>query len=198
MTTIAFFDFDGTITQKDTLWEIIRFHRGSMRMYLGVVKLLPALIRFKLKQLPAQEMKQRVFRYYFGEMTEEDFNAGCADFCRNRLPTIIRPQALTAIRKHQEQGHRIVVVTASAENWVSPWCASLQIGCIGTRLETRDARISGNILGINCNGTEKVNRIRQQFRLEDYQEIFAYGDSEGDKPMLALAHHAAFRPFRDK
>ncbi|MGO4291413.1 HAD family hydrolase [Chitinophaga sp. RAB17] len=194
--TIAFFDFDGTITNRDTLWEIIRFHRGRAAMYAGMVQLLPALLRFKLKMTPAQEMKEQVLDYFFGEMSASDFAAGCEDFCRERLPSLIRPLALTAIRKHQQQGHHVVVVTASAQDWVAPWCRKENIVCLGTRLEVKNKQITGKIQGINCNGEEKVNRIRHAYRLENFGEIYAYGDSEGDRPMLALAQYAHFKPFR--
>lgn len=193
--TIAFFDFDGTITHRDTLWEIIRFHRGRAAMYAGVIQLLPALLRFKLKMLPAQEMKEQVLKYFFAEMPSGEFTAGCESFCRERLPSLIRPLALTAIRKHQEQGHHVVVVTASAQDWVAPWCRKENIVCLGTRLEVKNKVITGKIQDLNCNGKEKVNRIRQAYRLENFQEIYAYGDSEGDQPMLELANHKYFRSF---
>ncbi|MBO9731181.1 MAG: HAD-IB family hydrolase [Chitinophaga sp.] len=194
--TIAFFDFDGTITNRDTLWEIIRFHRGRAAMYAGIVQLLPALLQFKLKMIPAQAMKEEVLGYFFREMPASEFTSGCDKFCRERLPLLIRPLALAAIRKHQQQGHHVVVVTASAQDWVAPWCRKENIVCLGTRLEVKDKLMTGKIQDINCNGEEKVRRIRQAYRLENFSEIYAYGDSEGDRPMLALAKHAHFKPFR--
>jgi phosphoserine phosphatase len=71
----------------------------------------------------------------------------------------------------------------------------LGIGCIGTRLEIRDAKITGRIHGVNCNGVEKVNRIKQQFDLSGYDDIYAYGDTVGDKPMLQMATYGYFRRF---
>ncbi|HVI46165.1 MAG TPA: HAD-IB family hydrolase [Chitinophaga sp.] len=196
MKGIAFFDFDGTITCKDTLWEIIRFQKGATAMYAGIIKLLPDLVLFKLKKIPAQDMKQRVLEYFFGEMKEQQFADACRNFCHNRLPQLIRKPALTAIQNHQSSGHQVVVVTASAYHWVAPWCQSLGIACIATLLEVKDHRITGRILGINCNGHEKVARIMQEYNMEDYGEIYAYGDSEGDAPMLALSPQPQFKPFR--
>lgn len=193
---IAFFDFDGTITTRDTLWQIIRHHRGRAAMYAGMIQLLPALLRFKLKLLPAQRMKEEVLEYFFGEMPAQDFSAGCESFCRDKLPSLIRPQALTAIRNHKAQGHHVVVVSASAQDWVAPWCRRENIICLATRLEVKNKVVTGKIQGINCNGEEKVKRIREAYHLENFQEIYAYGDSEGDRPMLALAQHASFKPFR--
>lgn len=57
-------------------------------------------------------------------------------------------------------------------------------------------RLTGRILGRNCHGAEKVSRIREAFNLSDYDDIYAYGDTKGDKPMLALAKHAFYKPFR--
>lgn len=195
--TIAFFDFDGTITNRDTLWEIIRYHRGRAAMYAGMIQLLPALLRFKLKMLSAQEIKEQVLAYFFSEMPAADFTAGCESFCREMLPSLVRPQALAAIRKHRELGHHVVVVTASAQDWVAPWCRTENMICLGTRLEVKNNLITGKILGLNCNGEEKVHRIRSAYNLENFSEIYAYGDSKGDKPMLALAQHASYKPFRE-
>jgi phosphoserine phosphatase len=57
--------------------------------------------------------------------------------------------------------------------------------------------ITGKIVGKNCHGEEKVRRIMEQYVISDYSSIHAYGDTSGDRPMLALAHHSFFRPFRD-
>ena len=73
--TIAFFDFDGTITDTDTLWQIIRFQKGNGAMYRGVLQLLPGLLQLKLKLIPAQEMKEKVLRHFFAGMKENDFQA---------------------------------------------------------------------------------------------------------------------------
>ncbi|HEY0608667.1 MAG TPA: haloacid dehalogenase-like hydrolase, partial [Chitinophaga sp.] len=78
----------------------------------------------------------------------------------------------------------------------APWCASMGITCIATQLEVKDERLTGNILGLNCNGEEKVCRIRAQYNLEQYENIYAYGDSNGDKAMLAIAGTAIYKPFR--
>lgn len=196
MTGIAFFDFDGTITHRDTLWEIIRFQKGSVAMYSGLVRLLPGLVRLKLGRQTAQESKEQVLRHFFGGMSEAQFAESCLRFCRERLPALVREPALAAIRKHQQQGRQVVVVTASARDWVAPWCEALGIDCIASRLEIVDGRITGRLSGANCNGQEKVIRIRQQFNLYDYTDIYAYGDTNGDRPMLALAQYPVYKPFR--
>ena len=71
-----------------------------------------------------------------------------------------------------------------------------EIELMGTRLAVKNGRIAGTFDGENCYGDEKVCRIKEQFNLEAYKEILCYGDTPGDKPMLALATHRFYKPFR--
>jgi HAD superfamily phosphoserine phosphatase-like hydrolase len=101
------------------------------------------------------------------------------------------------IKKFKENQAEIIVVTASAENWVAPWCQELGIGCIATQLEIKDDLLTGKIKGRNCHGIEKVNRLKEVIDLSKYTDIEAFGDSKGDLPMLKLATRAYYKPFRD-
>lgn len=195
MSSIAFFDFDGTITRKDTLFEIVRFQKGSLGLYTGLAGLSPALVLFKLGLLSSHTAKQLAIRRFFRHTPIDTFRTQCEKFCQQQLPALIRPTALAAIRQHLALGHQVVVVTASAEDWVAPWCRSLGIDYIGTRLEVVDQQLSGNLLGTNCNQEEKVVRIKERYQLADYQEIYAYGDTQGDQAMLGIATHPFFRKF---
>lgn len=193
--SIAFFDFDGTVTRKDTLFEIVRYSKGNAALYGGLLALSPALALMKLKVLSNEKVKQLFLQYFFSNTPEQQFREKCASFCRERLPSLVREDALQAIKEHQAQGHRVAVVTASAQEWVQPWCTALGIECIATRLEIKNARITGRIDGENCNGEEKVRRIEEKFSLPLYENIYAYGDTSGDKPMLQIASHPFFRKF---
>lgn len=192
---IAFFDFDGTITRRDTLFEIIRFQKSEGVLYTGLILLSPALIMMKLGLISKQKGKDLVLQYFFRNTPIEEFRDKCAAFCRDKLPGLIRENAMNEINQHLAKGHRVVVVTASAQEWVKPWCDSIGIECIGTLLEIRNGRITGRIHGVNCNGEEKVRRIRQQYDLPVFGDIYAYGDTNGDRPMLQLATFGFFRKF---
>lgn len=193
---IAFFDFDGTITYKDTLFELIRFQKGSRAMYIGLIKLSPWLIAMKLHIITKSEAKEKLLTYFFKNSTVEDFQKKCNQFIEYKLPNLIRPEALKEINMHKKNKTTVVVVTASAENWVAGWCRKNDVMCIATKLEIKDAKITGKIDGINCNGIEKVNRINTLFQLNEYESILAYGDTKGDKPMLSLATLSFYKPFR--
>ncbi len=122
----------------------------------------------------------------------------CADFTKHKLPLLLRREALRTIRDHIENRTRVVVVSASPLNWVKPWCDQYNIDCIATCLEIKDDKLTGKISGRNCSGQEKVNHIINNYQLKNYADIFAYGDTHGDLPMLALSTQKFYKPFRKK
>lgn len=196
--SIAFFDFDGTITSKDTLAEIIKFAKGKNNYYTGLLILSPVLFLYKTKLLSNHRAKEIMLRYFFGGTGISEFTEICHQFTQKKLPSLIRKQALKEIQQHQQSNTKIVVVSASPVNWVSPWCRQNNIECIATQLEIKNAKITGKILGRNCSGDEKVNCIKAKYNLAGFSKIYAYGDTTGDLPMLALSTHKFYKPFKEK
>ncbi|MBX2925310.1 MAG: haloacid dehalogenase-like hydrolase [Chitinophagaceae bacterium] len=196
MNDIAFFDFDGTITYKDTLREVIKYQKGVLGFYGGMLRLSPWLIAMKLKIISNSTAKQKLLTLFFGGMSEKEFQQKCDAFIKDKLPALLRPAALAEIKKHQLNNTPVVVVSASPQNWIAGWCAANNIACVATKLEVHNGHITGLIDGKNCYGGEKVNRINGLYDLKQYKNIFCYGDTKGDKPMLELATFSYYKPFR--
>src|SRR5579863_2224369 len=193
---IAFFDFDGTITTKDTLLEFIRHSKGTPFFYLGFLLNSPWLIAYKLKLISNQTAKEKVLRYFFRNTPVDRFEQQCQSFTRDALPTFIRPKALHEISKLRSAGVTIVIVSASPENWIRDWATTIGAELLATRLETTNQLLTGRIVEKNCYGEEKVRRIKAAYTLEDYHEIYTYGDTGGDRPMLKLGTSSFYKPFR--
>ncbi|MFT3825248.1 MAG: HAD family hydrolase [Chitinophagaceae bacterium] len=193
---IAFFDFDGTITTKDTLLEVIRYRHGSAKLYLGFLLNSPLLVAYKLGIISNQSAKENVLKLFFGKTTLAAFQEHCDAFAREQIPALIRPKALKEIQQLKDAGAEIVIVSASAENWLREWCKQLQLKLIATELQVKNDVVTGKISGRNCYGDEKVRRIKEAYDLSQYDEIYCYGDTSGDKPMLSLATIAFYQPFR--
>ena len=194
--SIAFFDFDGTVTRSDSLLAIIRFAKGRISFLFGFGLLSPWIIGMKLGLITNSYAKQKVLIYFFGNSKLAEFNEMCKKFVHEQLPALIREKALQEINQLLKNQFEVVIVTASPENYVRLWCEQNGLSCIGTRLETKDGFLTGKLNGKNCYGIEKVERILKYYNLSDYQEILAYGDSSGDLPMLNLAVRAFYKPFR--
>jgi len=193
---LVLFDFDGTITKKDSFTAFIRFYKGSASFYFGVMILLPVLLLYKIGISKNWKVKEVVLKYFFRKEPEEKFYTLCKSFAQHVIPKIVKREALNSIEKHLKNGDRVIVVTASAEDWVKEWCLAMNLELIGTRLEKRDGRLTGRLAGLNCYGKEKVKRIKQLLDVNDYATIYAYGDSKGDEAMLKLADIPVLKPFK--
>jgi HAD superfamily hydrolase (TIGR01490 family) len=193
---IAFFDFDGTITRKDTMLEIIKFLKGKVAFYTGFLINAPWLLAYKMNFYSNDLVKQKILTYFFSGMPEQIFQEKCDLFTMIKLPKLIRPAALAEINKLKAEGFEIVVISASAGNWIRNWTNRQAMKLVSTKLEVKNGLITGKIEGKNCHGVQKVVCILEQWRLDEYEEIYAYGDSSGDMPMLALATKPFYKPFR--
>ena len=141
MKKLVLFDFDGTITTKDTLIEFILFYRGRHQYLFGIVMLAPMLALYVTKLIPNWKAKQHFLSHYFKGENVDTFNSRCRDFSTKVLPALIRPQALEAIEEYRKQNVTMAVVSASAENWIKPWCDRYGMLCLASKLEVKDGNI---------------------------------------------------------
>lgn len=193
---LVLFDFDGTITTKDTFIEFLIFYKGMTKFLFGMALMSPYLGLFALKLIPNWKAKQMVLRYFLGGESAHTLKAKCEEFASKVLPALIRPGAIQTINQYKSDKSVVAVVSASAEDWVQPWCRTQGLLCIATQLEVESGKVTGNLCGPNCYGPEKVARIQKQFILKEFDEIVAYGDSSGDKEMFGIAHQYHYKPFR--
>lgn len=196
--TLVLFDFDGTLTTKDTLFLFTRYAVGSFRFFMGLFLLFIPLALQKVGLLSAHDAKEIFLAHFFKGLNVSEFKLKATRFSVEVLPAYIRKGALEAIRQHHNEQARMVIVSASPEWWIKPWAAQQGIEVIATRLVVTDDKITGAIDGLNCNREEKVSRIKTHLNLEDYDRVIVYGDSDGDKAMLSLATEKHFKPFRDR
>jgi HAD superfamily hydrolase (TIGR01490 family) len=185
---IAAFDFDGTITTKDTFVEIIKFSKGKWHCYAGFLLFSPLLIAYKLKFYPNWKIKQQIFSFFFKGIKLADFDKLCNNFCLQKQ-NIIRQKAKKAIEEHLQNGAQLIIISASIENWVRPFAEKLGISIVlCTTVETNNEQcLTGKFVSKNCYGQEKVNRLLQQFPNRNDYYLVAYGDSSGDRELLDFA-----------
>jgi len=192
---IAFFDFDGTITKRDSFIEFIVHAVGKDRFTLGFMVLSPVILAYKLKIIPNYRAKEIVLSFFFKGLSLTEFNEACRSYSETKLDTIVKPSAMERIKWHKERGDKVVVVSASIENWLVGWTERNGLELLSTKLNFTDDKFTGKFSTKNCHGQEKVDRIKKTFDLSEYNEIYAYGDSSGDTQMLAMADHGFYRNF---
>lgn len=195
--TLYVFDFDGTLTTSDTLIEFIRYANGTWSLVWSLFLMLPKLVLMKLHLRDNGQTKEELFARHFKGMTTEAFDKVCRRFAAERKG-LLRKEGQSAMRRAMEQGARVLVVSASVDNWVAPFFPGVDV--LGTQAEVTDGRLTGRFLTRNCYGQEKVNRLKQavpELRNNRQQYyIVAFGDSRGDKEMLEFADERHYKPFR--
>lgn len=192
---LALFDFDGTVTAKDSMADFIQFAVGKPAYFLTLLKLSPMLSAYALKIIPNHVAKERLLAAFFKGWKANSFHQIADEYAERKIERIVRPRAMEAIHRHQAEGDKVVIVTASAEAWLKKWCERHGLDLIATQLEVRDGRLTGRFATKNCYGMEKVNRIKERYNLSDFSCIHAYGDSRGDREMLEIATVRHYREF---
>lgn len=195
------FDFDGTLTTSDTLLEFIKYANGRGRFLMVFLMYSPLLVLMKLHLYPNWKAKQQIFAHLFAGMRIEKFDALCRDFAEESQH-LLRPKGITLMHEALVAGAQVFIVSASIDNWVRPFfdIRNLKgVQVLGTQIEVEDGKLTGRFKSNNCYGKEKVHRIAEalkSFERSEY-EIEAFGDSRGDKEMLAFADKGHFKPFRE-
>ena len=181
------FDFDGTLTTRDTLIAFIRYACGTPRFLLGFLLHAPLLVLMKLRLYSNGKAKQRLFSWFFRGMPIETFDALCQSFASTHRH-LLRPETVRLLQQALSEGSEVLVVSASIDNWVQPFFPAVTV--LGTQIEVIDGRLSGRFLTPNCYGQEKVRRILALHPDRSAYRLTAYGDSRGDRELLAFADEA--------
>ena len=151
--TIAVFDFDGTITTTDTLLLFIRYACGTKRFLLGMFLYSPLIVMMLLHLYPNGKCKEKIFAYFFKNMSYSEFKKLGEDFAHFTCKNIIRPEMSERIEWHLSQNHKVYVISASIEEWVVPCCKVLgDITVLATKVKSD---LSGRMEATMLNG-EKI------------------------------------------
>ena len=185
---VVVFDFDGTLTNKDTLFEFIRYAKGKRALLCGIIRNAPFITAYLLKVYPNYKAKQRLFSYFFKGMSYDEFRLLGSNFAKEIDQFVNQPQMMV-LKKHLQDGDAVYVISASITEWVRPWCFAQGItNVLGTDIELTDDKIlTGNFRTRNCYGQEKVNRLLEIESDRSSYWLIAYGDSRGDLEMLNYA-----------
>lgn len=193
--TLAIFDFDGTLTKRDTLLAFIEFTRGKFRLYQELFLLSPQLILMKLGFENNEAIKTKLLARLFQGVQKEMLETWAQDFCDEHFNALLRPEGLAKVLELQRQGFRVILVTASVETWVRPFAKKIGVELIGTKFSFNNQIFDGRLSTPNCRGIEKVKRLKTYLQASELSPFLMYGDSDGDKALYNQASEYFHRHF---
>jgi len=185
--TIAVFDFDETLVYKDSLIDFASHSVPGLIFFYKSLLFVPTFLRFKAKKIDNQTTKEAFLTLFFQGTTEDAFNTLCGRYA-DRLNAITNTAALKKVRWHQQKGHKVIIVSASASSWITPWAKQHNFNdVIATQLEFRHNKLTGKLVGKNCHGPEKAKRFLEAYPKRDGYELIVYGDGKSDREIFKLA-----------
>ncbi|MBL7879020.1 MAG: haloacid dehalogenase-like hydrolase [Chryseobacterium gambrini] len=188
------FDFDGTLTYKDTMFMYLKFYDPT-RFRLQFLKHVPLFVLLKLKLADTEKVKKSFIGSILKGQTQEKIEKKSRQFFEYYYPKIVRENALDFIQNMDRNNTQSLLVTASLDIWTKPFAEAFKMQLISTKAEFRNGVFTGNFVGKNCNGNEKLVRIQQEISNHKYDKIIAFGDTSGDKPMLKWANEGHYQFF---
>lgn len=185
--TVAAFDVDNTLTVRDCVVPFMRKVAGtstlivaSIRQPLSVAKMLIGRDRDGLKAFFVAAA--------FRGRSVDDVSEVAALFAAEVADGWIRADVAQRLRWHQEQGHVVVLVSASLHPYLDVLGDLLEVDAvICTSLAENDGVFTGELHGRNCRGQEKVARLHawcEDAKIPVTSVKYAYGDSAGDHQLL--------------
>ena len=196
--TVAAFDFDGTLTRRDTLLPFLARGLGWPTFLLALLHCAPWLAGYALRRVRNDVAKQRLMLATLKGKTTLQMQDWTTRWLTHDFPGQLREQALARLAWHQAQGHCCVMVSASPDIYLEQVARQMGFdGLICTAMQIENGKLTGRMATPNCHGAQKVLRLQSwlaaRFSAVEDLELYAYGDTPGDKPMLRMASHAWYR-----
>lgn len=185
---VAAFDFDGTLTTRDTLLHFISYACGRWCFVGGFLLFAPLMLLMKLHLYPNGRCKERFFSWFFKGMPYADF-VRLGETYADKVEGIRSEAVIRQLQDLKSRGATVYVVSASIEEWVRPFCRRIGVDrVLGTQVEVdAHGQLTGRFASPNCYGPEKVRRLQTIEPHRATYTLVAYGDSRGDAELLEWA-----------
>jgi phosphatidylglycerophosphatase C len=193
---VVAFDFDGTLTVRDSYTAFLKWRAGPRRYAAGMLRLIPAVLAYAIHR-DRGRIKAAATREYLRGVSRDGLEADARRFAEQFSRSLLRPDAVATWKRWRGEHVRLVIVTASPDLIVAPFARGLGADALlGTQFsfDAQD-RLTGGFDGPNCRGPEKVVRLKDAFGA-GLELKAAYGDTGGDREMLAAAELPGYRVFK--
>jgi HAD superfamily hydrolase (TIGR01490 family) len=194
---IAAFDFDGTLTYRDTLLPFLIYVVGPYQMCRALLLEIPGFIGYLFGRVSRQDIKEGILKNTIAGMPKEQLMQKGAEFALQVLPQKLRPEGIKKLHWHQSQGHRCILISANLNAYLEFWAKQMgfqDLLCSKLQYDAQN-KATGLLEGKNCRGREKTVRLLDLLGKRKKFTLYAYGDSPGDKELLQLADYPFYRKF---
>jgi phosphatidylglycerophosphatase C len=191
---IAAFDVDGTLTTRDCVRPFLERAAGRRRLVTSMIR-RPVATAVAAARRDRDRFKEIIVGGALRGKLVTDVETVGEQFAQYVLVNWLRPDTLRRLQWHQRSGHRTVIVSASLAAYLQPLAQRLGFDDVLCTDATRAGdRYGDRLVGTNCRADEKRRRLDEWLEEKRWvhAEVWAYGDSAGDRELLARADHAVW------
>ena len=188
------FDFDGTLTTQDTLFDFLKFSFSKV-YFINYLIFTPFFMASKLKLIEAGKVKEMFISKFMKGLSTVQIEVLAQAYFNQNHEKLIYSKANTYIKEISNY-HDKFIVSASIDFWLKPFADYYGMGLICTQSAFDEQGIfTGKFASKNCNHEVKKIRIETEIDLTFYDEIIAFGDTKGDEAMFSISTQTNFRYF---
>lgn len=188
------FDFDGTLTHRDTMFLFLNFY-NSKKFKINFLKYTPLFVLLKLKLLDPERIKKSFIAAVLKGDSKIRIEKKSRQFYDKYAEELFRENALEFIKTINRETTTALIITASLDIWVQPFAEAFDMKLLATRADFENGVFTGKFLSKNCNGPEKVERIKAEIGGQKFDKTVAFGDTLGDREMLSWADEGHYKFF---
>lgn len=192
---LSVFDFDGTLTKRDSFVPFLRFAFGKRVFARRLIRLVIPTIKCIGRRVTRDELKGILIQTFLTGVEARWVEQKASEFCEKYFTRMMRPAGLIDVAVQVNSGAIVTICSASPAIVLKPFADKLGIRLIGTNLEIKEGVLTGNIDGQNCRCAQKVVRLTAEYGPLSSYYLRAWGDTRGDYEMLAIAQEPHWRHF---
>jgi phosphatidylglycerophosphatase C len=197
MPTLHLFDFDGTLTYKDSSKHFYSLISSPLQYffcyYVVPVSSIIKYFIFRGDNFNIKKQRLRAFVKFCSNSKWEYYLANSDKY----IDLILRKGAIKILKgiKKNEDNH-IIIVSAGISIFIDKWAIRENIGLISNEVEIIRMSNYSDIKfkdDFDCDKIGKVLKIRMKVKLSEYERIIAYGDTPNDFHMFNLANNFFYK-----
>ena len=199
--TAAFFDVDGTLASSDVVGAFLDFQLSRLspwRRWGWLAFYFPKLPYYAAVDLVSRSRFNETFFRNYAHVDCEELERWAREAVQGFWQPHLFPRALEQLRRHREQGHRIILVGGGIEPVLRPLARWLEVDLlVGAEAQIVGTRLTGGLVTGPMSGSAKAEATRRVATDlgVDLGRSYAYADSYHDRPFLdSVGHPVAVNP----
>lgn len=190
MERIAVFDFDGTIKKHDSFLSFLLTvtHNNTLELCRSLFPFVIPILLVKMNFISAGRIKEKIYKSFLKNIPQKEFIELCVGYS-TIINNDLNQAVIEKIKQHQNNGDKVVILSASLAEMIRPWAKSLGIDdVVATEIEWNDKGFFKCFSTPNCNGNEKPVRLQHYLKSCHEYHLTGYGDSKADHPFLSICN----------